>query len=135
MLRFNIITIKHCSIWISVQGLLSSPSVLLWREEPPPTNKFISCYFKIKCFFWRWQYYLFSSICYLLQIFTYIFPEPFHTTTQTSQLKVTLVSFSHGIALFSSSIFSINGSSGPLDTFLFVVFLFFFSLVQAIFFL
>ena len=35
------------------------------------------------------------------------------------------MSFSHGIALFSSSIFSINDGSGPLDTFLFVVFLFF----------
>ena len=56
-----------------------------------------------------------------------------HFIPLPKQAKIRLVSFSHGIALFSSSIFSINGGSGPLDTFLFVDF--FFSLVQAIFFL
>ena len=48
-----------------------------------------------------------------------------HFKALPKKAKITLVSFSHGIALFSSSIFSINGGSGPLDTFLFVVFLFF----------
>ena len=56
-----------------------------------------------------------------------------HFIPQPKQAKITLVSFSHGIALFSSSTFSINGGSGPLDTFLFVVFLFFLSCAGHIF--
>ena len=48
-----------------------------------------------------------------------------HFIPQPKQAKIRLVSFSQGIALFFSSILSINGGSGRLDTFLFVVFLFF----------
>ena len=69
---------------------------------------------------------LFHPIPSSLKLFTYIFPQPFHITTQTSQ------SFSDGIAFFSSSIFSINAGSGPLVMFLFVVFVVFFSVAQAI---
>ena len=45
-----------------------------------------------------------------------------HFIPLPKQAKITLVSFSHGIALFCSLIFSINSGSGPLDTFLFVDF-------------
>ena len=56
-----------------------------------------------------------------------------HFIPLPKQAKITLVSFLHGIVLFSSSIFSINGGSGPLNTFLFVVFLFFLSCAGHIF--
>ena len=48
-----------------------------------------------------------------------------HFIPLPKQAKITLVSFSHGIALFCSLIFSIHGGSDPFDMFLFVVFLFF----------
>ena len=133
MLRFNIITIKHFLFKVTYACLSKAFSLHLqpWcagNSSHLPINLLVAIsksnvsFDNIIFFHQITTSFKYSSISFL----NHFMPLP-------KQAKITLVSFSHGIALFSSSIFSIYHGSGPFDTFLFVVF--FFSVVQAIFFL
>ena len=125
--------LKHCSCLKLNMHICPRPFVLVCREELEPTNKFIGQYFKIECFFDVDNIISFHQFASSFKLITYIFPEPFHTTTQTSQNNAG-VSFTRYCSLFfpnsQHKCWFWSSRYVPLPCFSF-----FFSVVQAIFFL
>ena len=135
-LDFNIIIIINCSCLQLHMHICSKPSLFTLshgvQRRPPTYQKIYRLLFQNQILLLTLTipssalYQTLSSNSFLLKTIYLYLSQPFHITTQTSQ------SFSDGIAFFSSSIFSMNAGSGPLVMFLFVVFVFFFSVAQAI---